>query len=295
VKNTLLIALLGAAITGAQTAQPAKPETPLAFEVASIKPAAALDVERLRAGQQHISVNVDAARVDFSDVSIAELIRSAYRVKLYQISGPEWITTTRFDVVAKLPEGAKADQVPEMLKSLLAERFHLALHNDTKEMMVYALVFGKDGKEGLKMKASTPGDPDSAPKAPAGPMSTSGPNGSANMIPQGNGLRVELTNMTVANILDWMARFTDRPVVDQTGLTGRYDLTLDVSREEMINAARGAGVILESSRRASDSATEPVGDSVFSSVKKVGLKLEARKLPLTLLVIDQMDKTPTEN
>ena len=117
------------ALAGAQTAPPQKATAPLAFEVASIKPAEPLSVERMMAGQQHISVNVDAARVDFSDVSLAELIRAAYRVKLYQISGPDWMTTSRFDVVAKLPEGAKSDQVPEMLRTLLEERFHLALHS----------------------------------------------------------------------------------------------------------------------------------------------------------------------
>jgi uncharacterized protein (TIGR03435 family) len=236
------------------------------------------------------------------------LIRAAYRVKLYQISGPDWMTTSRFDVVAKLPEGAKADQVPEMMQTLLEERFHLVLHNSSKEMPVYALVAGKDGS---KLKESTPDEATDgagvaaggSPTAGAGgrsgmgtsPMSTSGPNGSSRMSVTPNGLHVDLKNMTIASMLDWLSRFTDRPVVDQTGLTGRYDLGLDVSRDEMLNAARAAGMVVDAARRAPEGATDPGGDSVFASLQKVGLKLEPRRLPLTLLVVDRLDKTPTEN
>lgn len=298
------------ALAQGQTAAPQKATAPLAFEVASIKPAEPLSAERMMAGQQHISANVDAARVNFSDLSLAELIRAAYRVKLYQISGPDWITTTRFDVVAKLPEGAKTDQVPEMLRTLLEERFHLALHNSSKEMPVYALVVGK---EGSKLKESTPDDATDGAGAAAGgsaaggaggrrgegasPMTSSGsgPNGSYTMSAGPNGLHLDLKNMTMASMLDWLSRFTDRPVVDQTGLTGRYDLALDVSRDEMLNAARAAGMVIDSARRAPEGATDPGGDSVFASVQKAGLKLEPRRLPLTLLVVDRLDKTPTEN
>jgi uncharacterized protein (TIGR03435 family) len=302
----LIVVWTAVALAEAQTPPLQKPAAALAFEVASIKPAEPLSAERMMAGQQHISVNVDAARVDFSDVSLAELIRAAYRVKLYQISGPDWMTTSRFDVVAKLPEGAKADQVPEMLRTLLEERFHLALHNSSKEMPVYALVAGKDGS---KLKESSPDDAtdgtgSAVGGSPAGggagnravsPMSTSGPNGSSTMSAGPNGLHVDLKNMTIASMLDWLSRFTDRPVVDQTGLTGRYDLTLDVSRDEMLNAARAAGMVVDSNRRAPEGAADPGGDSVFGSVLKAGLKLEPRRLPLTLLVVDHLDKTPTEN
>jgi uncharacterized protein (TIGR03435 family) len=97
-------------------------------------------------------------------------------------------------------------------------------------------------------------------------------------------------------MLDWLSRFTDKPVVDQTGLTGRYDLVLDASRDEMLNAARAAGMMVDGGgRRGPEGAADPVGDSVFSSVQKAGLKLEPRRLPLTLLVVDHLDRTPTEN
>jgi uncharacterized protein (TIGR03435 family) len=290
------------ALAGAQTAPP--PAVQPSFEVASIKPAEPLSAERMMSGQQRISVNVDAARVDFKDISLAELIRAAYRVRLYQISGPDWVTTTRFDVVAKLPEGAKAGQVPEMMQKLLADRFHLALHNSSKEMPVYALVVGK---EGSKLKESAPDDAADGSSAPAGEsatggrgrslaeMNTEGPNGSARMSVGANGLHLVLKKMTMASLIDWLSRFTDRPVVDQTELTGRYDLELDVSRDEMLNAARSAGIQVEGNRRAPDGASDPGGDSLFTSVAKFGLKLDPRRLPVTLLVVDHMDRTPTEN
>jgi uncharacterized protein (TIGR03435 family) len=101
--------------------------------------------------------------------------------------------------------------------------------------------------------------------------------------------------MTMASLIDWLSRFTDKPVVDQTELTGRYDLELDVSRDEMLLAARGAGMVVDGNPRAPDGASIPGGDSLFTSVAKFGLKLDPRRLPVTLLVVDHMDRTPTEN
>ena len=132
----------------AQTAAPGP-----AFEVASIKPAAPLNRGQIFSGQAHAGMKVDAARVDIGSMSLADLIRVAYRVKPYQISGPDWMASERFDVLAKLPEGASSGQVPEMLQALLAERFKLAVHRESKEHAVYALVVGKNGP---KLKESPP-------------------------------------------------------------------------------------------------------------------------------------------
>src|SRR5260370_14808764 len=117
----------------------------MAFEVASIKPAAPLNPRQLMMGQQRVGMKVDAARVDIANLSLADLVRIAYRVKPYQIAGPDWMKGDRFDILGKLPEGASPDQVPEMLQELLAQRFKLAVHRETKEHAVYALVVGKNG------------------------------------------------------------------------------------------------------------------------------------------------------
>jgi uncharacterized protein (TIGR03435 family) len=110
-------------------------QTPPAFEVASIKPAPPITTiaAQIQSGKIHVGMTIDAARVDIGFMSLADLIRVAYRVKPYQISGPDWMREERFDIVAKLPDGASTDQVPEMLQALLAERFNLKVHRESKE------------------------------------------------------------------------------------------------------------------------------------------------------------------
>ena len=156
--NGLLISAGLVLAAGAALAQTPAPGP--AFEVASVKPAAPLDRGQMLSGQMHVGMKIDAARVDIGGMSLADLIRVAYRVKPYQVSGPDWMASERFDVLAKLPEGASREQVPEMLQALLAERFKLTVHRESKEHAVYALVVGKNGP---KLKESAP-DAD----APAG-------------------------------------------------------------------------------------------------------------------------------
>ena len=137
----------GLALAAAMLAQtPAKP----AFEVATIKPAQLPGPAQMAAGQLHMGLYVAGARVDIGAMSLADLIRIAYRVKNYQVSGPPWMTTERFDVMAKIPEGVSKDLVPEMLQALLAERFKLELHRENKEHSVYVLTVAKGGPLELK-------------------------------------------------------------------------------------------------------------------------------------------------
>src|SRR5580698_3764421 len=115
------------------------------FEVASVKSAS---------GQARPSVKVDAARVDIESLSLADLIRTAYRLKQYELVCPDWVETLKFDVQAKIPEGRSRDQMPEMLQSLLAARFKLVSHRASRELPVYALVVGTNGP---KLKKAPPG------------------------------------------------------------------------------------------------------------------------------------------
>src|SRR5207302_421014 len=97
---------------------------PPAFEVASIKEVRApSSVENTLAGQFHIGINIDESRADYGFMSLADLIPYAYRVKRYQVSGPSWMIETRWDILAKIPQGQSADRAPEMMQDLLAERF----------------------------------------------------------------------------------------------------------------------------------------------------------------------------
>ena len=131
--------LLGALATAAAFGQ--QP----AFDVASIRSAAQITPELITSGKLHIGMKIDAGRVDIGSVSLRDLVMTAYEVKPFQISGPDWMTAQRFDVLAKMPDGATKEQVPAMLRGLLEERFKLVVHRDNREQPVYSLEVAKGG------------------------------------------------------------------------------------------------------------------------------------------------------
>ena len=287
-------------------------QTP-AFEVASVKPAAPLDRSQMLSGQMHVGMKVDAARVDIGSMSVAELIRIAYRVKAYQVSGPDWMASERFDVLAKMPEGATSEQVPEMLQALLAERFKLTMHRESKEHAVYALVVGKNGP---KLKESAPDADAPAATNDANPqvrISGRGENtqvtisggqiGTAHLSMGPNGtMHLEAPRISMAAFADTLSRFFDRPVVDLTELKGTYQLALDLSMEDLRTAALTMGIMgpgMGAGRGAvrppADAASDPGGLSIFAAVQQLGLKLEPRKVAIDFVVIDHLEKAPTEN
>jgi uncharacterized protein (TIGR03435 family) len=305
-KGFLLVLAAGAAM--GQTAAPGP-----AFEVASVKPAAPLDRGQILSGEAHVGMKIDAARVDIGSMSLADLIRVAYRVKPYQISGPDWMASERFDVLAKMPEGATSEQVPEMLQALLAERFKLTVHHESKEHAVYALVVGKNGP---KLKESAPDADVPATTEDVNPqvrLSGRGENisvsisggqiGTAHMSMGPNGtMRLEAPKINMAALADTLSRFFERPVVDLTELKGTYQVALDLSMEDLRNAARTMGMMgpgmgggRDGARPPTDAASDPGGLSIFAAVQQLGLKLEPRKVPIDLIVIDHLEKMPTEN
>ena len=145
--------MMFASVAGFSQTLPARPE----FEVASVRPSAP-PTDRV-----NIGMHVDGARVSCTYLSLKDYIRIAHRVKDYQVTGPEWLASERFDIAATLPAGAAREQVPEMLQALLAERFQVKLHRDMKEFPVYSLTLAKGG---LRMKES-PLDPDADSGGPA--------------------------------------------------------------------------------------------------------------------------------
>ena len=296
----------------------------LEFEVASIRPAEPINPAKFAAGKLHVGLTVDGAVADIGFLSLAELIPMAYRVKSYQVSGPGWMPQQRFDIKAKMPEGATREQVPEMLQALLAERFKLTIHRETKEHSIYALVVGKKGPK-LKESApdpapvkteadsGSPADGNAQVKSEDRPMSIK-TDGKATVISGGGqkgqmrisrgsdgGMRLESSRMTLASLAEALSRFVDRPVVDMTELKGDYEVALDISLEDLRSAARAAGAVLpgpgggEPGKAPLDTASDPAGNSIFESVQQLGLKLEARKGPIEVIVIDHVEKIPTDN
>jgi uncharacterized protein (TIGR03435 family) len=282
-------AILGVAASSVLLAQtaPARPE----FEVASIKPSATV----LLAEKVHVGVQIDGAQVHCTYLSLKDYIRIAYQVKEYQITGPEWLASQRFDIHAKLPEGGRG-QFRDMLQNLLADRFAVKMHRDSKEFPVFGVVVGKGG---LKMKES-PLDPETQ----AGVNVAAEGSARGTTVNFGRGAyfsladnKFEARKLTMTQLADSLGRFIERPVVDMTELKGTYDLTLEFTPEEyrvlLIRTALSAGVNLPPEViRLLEGASD---ESLFKGLQALGLKLESRKAPLEVLVIDSASKTPTEN
>ena len=314
-----IAAALGMA-AGALAQTPAAP----AFEVATIRPAPPLDPAKLVSGQMHVGITTDAGRVDIGSLSLADLIRTAYRIKPYQLSGPDWMRTQRWDVIAKIPDGASADQMPEMLQALLADRFHLVVHRSNTEHPVYALVAAKGG---VKMKEAEPDPPapaaaDAEPAAPGGGAGFVFGNGDNQVrvapnaggrgakitspkfgqmkvaMAEGGAMRMEFPKMKMPDLADMLSQFLDRPVLNMTELTGTYQVALDLAMEDMMKVARASGIGAmmgpDPVRLPADAASSP-GSSLFTAVQQLGLRLDARKAPVEMIVVDRLEKTPTEN
>ncbi len=226
-----------------------------AFDAASVKLSAPLDASAMMAGRARLGIKIDAGGIDIANRSLFDVIAGAYRLKDYQLSGPDWMKQVRVDIVGTLPKGATEDNIPEMLQSLLAERFGLKVHRETKEHPEYALVIGKGGAK-LKEAVEDPGHPAVAvdPKAPdfgmMSRMSNSQMSGDPSKgmvisgLPQGGtmrisfggaGLHIESSSATMKTLAEDLTQYLDRPVLDQTGLTKHYQVALDVSMEDMMN------------------------------------------------------------
>ena len=241
-------------------------------------------------------MHIDGARVNIASLSLNDIFAAAYKVKLHQISGPDWMASERFDINAKIPAGSNGDQIPPMLQALLADRFGMAFHRETKDFPVYALVVGKTG---LKMK-ETPPDPPADPAEHKSFDVTTSATATSTSINYGNGMYMTFGNnsfvgrkLPAAAMAETLARFVDRPVVDMTALKGNYDFTLQFSPEDfgamMMRAAIAAGITSSAGglMKLIDASN---GDSLFNALETLGLKLERSKAPIEVLVIDHIEK-----
>ena len=237
-----------------------------AFEVASVKPnplpPGAFGFGS--GGGGGAGIHISGNRVTLVRHSLLRLVMTAYDLKDFQISGmPEWALgrDQLYDITAKVEgEGTPAlEQVRPMLQTLLADRFQLKLHRETKELPVYNLVVDKKGP---KLK-------DSAGARPPQPVTFSGPL-----------VRFNLLDKSMAELVDIITGFVDRPVLEKTGLTGRYDFTLEFTRSNPDLVAPDSP---EAER------------SIFPAIQEqLGLKLAPAKEPTGILVIDHAER-PSEN
>jgi len=265
-------------------------QTKQEFEVASIKPAEPLTP------QTNLGLHVDGAQIRVTYMSVKDLIGMAYPVKFEQVLGPDWLASERFDIVAKLPDGATRKQIPGMLQTLIEDRFQMKMHRDKKEFPVYSLEVSKNGST----LTGAPPAPDPEPGSATGNMIP--PMGA--FINYGDGVsftfadnKIESKKLSMTLFTDLLSRYMDRPVVDMTGLKGRYDFILNLSPEEFpfmyVRSAISAGVVVRPQvLRQLDTASV---DSLYTALQKIGLRLQSGKALLDVLVIDSIQKKPTDN
>jgi uncharacterized protein (TIGR03435 family) len=227
------------------------------FEVVSIKPADA----SVRPGRFGASIDTGPARLSSRGASLKDLIQAAYGIEAYQVSGgPGWVDSARFIVDAKPASPATREQLLQMLRPLLADRFKLAFHRETKEFAVYALVVAKGGPKLHRLAAGTESEP-----------------GKLNRLGR---------NVDLAWFARYLTRFgSDRAVIDRTGLTGNFNLDVDMEKitaaaAEAANGAPGIEHMFE--------ATANILES------QLGLKLQPTKAPIEVLIVDRAER-PSAN
>jgi uncharacterized protein (TIGR03435 family) len=244
------------------------------------------------------------------EASLKTLLKRAYELKDYQIGGPAWMESERYEITAKIPEGATRREVALMLQSLLTQRFGLTVHRETRDLPMLALEVAKGGP---KLKAS--GEKGTVPEPTEGtvlspkftkkgtdgfPEIAAGQNlpRSYEIVGGSDGLMYKLwaRRETMEQLADRISAQLSRPVVDRTGLQEVYDFALTWTVEN-----GGAGVPRtgpppdEIDMHSSPILSEP-GLSIFAALPaQLGLKLEARRGPLEMLIVDKADRVPIGN
>jgi uncharacterized protein (TIGR03435 family) len=254
-----------------------------AFEVTSVRPNKTGD-GRVMVGMQ------PGGRFTATNVALRLLLRQAFNVQDFQIvGGPDWIVSDRFDVIAKAPDGAEftADTMRPMLRSLLAERFKLMFHNETRDMPIYALMKARtDGKLGTGLTPAAidcaaaargrRGAPPPAPPQPGQKMEC------GMMIGPG---RLNAGGMPLSNLATALAPQVGRIVLDKTELTGNYDFELTYA-PEAIGSVGGPALL-----NGGPVAVDPNAPNLFTALQEqLGLKLDSQRGPVDVVVIDRIEQ-----
>jgi uncharacterized protein (TIGR03435 family) len=289
-QTTLVISLIALACGVGHAQSTAAQPT---FDAASVKPAPPPDGRGGRRVGMTGGPGTDTpGRINFENIGLGAVIGKAYNVKYYQIAGPGWFESERFNIIATAPPGTTQEQFRLMLQNLLADRFKLALHKETREMAIYSLGVAKNGP---KLKKATPNPPpdanDTADAAPTG--------GVGKLAADADGYPALRAGMTMAVMstpagprarlankghMEWLVGMLSgqlgRPVIDATGLTGEYDISLYWVPQ----------------RPDSIATDDPSGPDLIAALQQqLGLKLEPKKGPIEVLVVDRAEKIPTEN
>lgn len=319
----ILIASLLVVSVGASAQAPAK----LAFDVASVRPSPPPDIQKmmqdLQAGKRPESVHIEGSRATFTYQSLKHLIAYAYKLPIYEVSGPDWMIADRFDIAARMPDGGSKDDVPPMLMTLLQDRFKLEAHHEMQDQPVLGLMVLKSGPK-LKQSTGTAAALDeAAPLKPGESMmdTATGPvrltknaDGSTtyNMGTRGSftlkfdgaslSMHMEASHLSMAGFAIMMTSLgggEGRQVVDMTALPGNYEAGVDFSLMDLMSSLHDQGIDIPTGPPgggAGGSAADPGGgETVSDALEKLGLKLEKSRAKLDRLVVDHVEKAATEN
>jgi len=279
--------------------------TRIAFDVATVRPSA----PGTRGAQR-----VLPGRIEFVGTSLRTVLFTAFRIEnVVEASSPAWLLDARFDIQGTYPAGATAAQVPEMLQTLLRDRFGLVTHTEPRRVDGYELVVGKDG---IKMREVEPVDElnhdfttpsgqkpavdfvaDTA-EGPVRSMVIPGEVGSRTVTARSRyetrttlnrTTLVDATRISMRELVSLLKVNLDRPVYDRTGLTGVYQFKVELDVSQM--ALR----IVTADKDGNPINRDPTGVSTFKAIEGLGLKLQELRAPLDVLIVDKIERTPTEN
>ncbi len=307
---------------------------PVAFEVATVKPAPPPQVAgggkfMIAMGARGGPGSDDPGRWSCSNCTIKMLLAQGYDVKPYQITAPGWMDGERYDITAKVPAGATKEQFRLMIQNLLAERFKLTSHRDSKEMQMFDLVVAKGGPKLTEHveEAPKPGadssdekkDAETAQKQRleglAAGMAARGGRGGEMVVPKNckgcmmimNGkATMNADGETMEELARQLSNQVGKPVQDATGLKGKYDFSLTFDAQgAMRNMMPGmaGGIAVAGAGPAPGGGNTPVGGSdpdggipIQGAIQsQLGLKLESKKGNVEMIVVDHAEKIPTEN
>jgi uncharacterized protein (TIGR03435 family) len=239
----------------------------------------------------------DPGQITWSNAALRNVLMTAYDMQMYQITAPDWLSNARYDIVAKVPEGATKEQVAVMWQNLLKERFGMVVHRESKEFQVEELTVAKGG---LKMKQTElaadaePFTPDSVKPGKNGTPDFSGTGLIVRIFPgpDGGSAHMVAKGLTMPEIAVKFGQTQRHPVIDKTGLTGRYDFTVEFTLD-LSSLPPPPG--LPPQPPASGVPSDPGSTFPSAIEKQLGLKLTPGKAMLDVIVVDRAEKTPTEN
>jgi uncharacterized protein (TIGR03435 family) len=256
----------------------ANAQTPV-FEAATIKPSPPPDGHGVTVGCDGGPGTRDPGLLKCENMTLAMLVSRAFDINFDQMESPAWMMEARYNITARIPSGTTKEQMLPMWQQLLAERFHLAVHREPRVVQKYELLTGNGG---ARFKAS------SDEPTPVDEPHAHGPNKTDSdgfpelarpgMISMNGRFRLWQTRMTMAQLARTIAAQLRRPVSDQTGLNGEYDIRLFWAGEPSPGAELSTGPTL-----------------VRAVQDQLGLRLQATRGPVDFLVVDRADKQPTEN